>query len=84
MALLKIKDTDGAWKAQGNVGVFRNNTEILTFDIDIKETIEYRELDFGDTYRIKRVYGGGKLVGDIQSTAGTSLFIIPSYLGQYG
>ena len=84
MALLKIKDTDGTWKAQGNVGVFGNNTEILTFDIDIKETIEYKELDLGDMYRIKRVYGGGKLVGDIQSTASASLFIIPSYLGQYG
>ena len=36
MALLKIKDTDGTWQAQGNVGVFGNNTEKLTFDIDIK------------------------------------------------
>ena len=56
----------------------------MAFDIGIEETIEYKELDLGDTYRIKMVYSGGKLVGDSESTVSASLFIIPSSLGQYG
>ena len=43
MALLKIKDTDGIWKSQGNVGVFGSSgkdvshkpwEEFITFDAD--------------------------------------------------
>lgn len=88
MALLKIKDTDGTWQAQGNVGVFGSsggsNTEILFFDISIDTTCAYKEIELGDTYKIKRVYGGGFIKGDSSSSASGALYIGNPSIGEYG